>query len=223
MKKFLKLLIIVWVLPVMVYADSLVVSCPDKVKVNEEFTCTIKGESTKKIVDLKLNVSPDSDISYVGFTPVNWQGSGEDKLIALYTDIAKTGTFDIGTVKFKKTSSSSSKITFENVFFYDEADNKIGVDNVTKEIVVNTVTNNDNNNNNVVNNDDNKQNEVVKETEEKEDLEQGVVVNESITTIGADTANSNNKTNNYMWIFIIIIAILIIVNASRMLKKNNEV
>ena len=178
MKKFLKLLIIVWLLPIMVYADSLVVSCPEKVKVNEEFTCSIKGESAKNIVDLKLNVSPDSDISYVGFTPINWQGSGDDRLIALYTDTGKTGTFDIGTVKLKKTSSNSSKITFENVFFYDEDDNKITIGNVTKEIVVNTVTNSDkpsggtgNNNNNVVsNNDNNKQNEVVTETKEKEEI-----------------------------------------------------
>ena len=121
-KKYLKIIVIVLLmLPISIFADTLKVSCGStKLEPNKETACTITGTTTSAVssVSAKLKSSGNIKISNIVTNSI-WQGDGEGGNIDLYTDSNKTGTFNIATFNVTATSEGTGTISVSNITFSD--------------------------------------------------------------------------------------------------------
>ena len=121
MKKIALIFVTIILLPIQVYADSIILNCPDKVDEQVDFTCELSGYTDTAVSSLSAQVSLSDDMSFIAFIPKNvWKGDGADGNIELYTADIQKGSFPIGTIKLKKTGNDSATIKIGSVFFYDE-------------------------------------------------------------------------------------------------------
>jgi len=157
--KRLLFLMLIFTSPLVVYADSISLSCPDKINEAAEFNCELSGYTDTSVSSLSANIKLSGGLTFVGFIPSrSWEGDGANGDIDLYTLDIKKGTFTIGTLKVKSDGSTNSSVTVSSVFFYDENDKEKTVNSVSKTIQMidkttnkadepSTTNNSDNNNN----------------------------------------------------------------------------
>ena len=142
MKKLILVLAILFMLPLSVNADSIILSCPSQVEKNADFTCELSGNTDTSVSALSARLLLSDNLSLTSFIPRNvWKGDGANGRIELYTADIQNGTFQIGTIKLKNTSSSDITITVNSIFFYDANDEEKSISNVSKTIKVNSDNN----------------------------------------------------------------------------------
>ncbi len=113
---------------------------------NDTFSCTVTGTvaANKEVSSLQAQVSLSSNLEFVSFTKdSSWEGSGEEGLIQLYTDVNKTGTFNIGTLNLRVKSNpifnNNESVGLTSIIFYEGSDNNYQGQNITaKSIDINT-------------------------------------------------------------------------------------
>ena len=166
MKKKVFFMLVLLLVPLSVYADSVSIKCPSTMDSNSEFSCEVTGNSNNFITSLSAVVTTTKDVSFVSFIPDSgiWQGDGVNGQIDLYTDVDVKNNFKIGVIKLKNNGNTDSSVTIDSIFFYDINDKEIKVDSVSEVVAIKKITNNssvkDSNTNNntlvVDNNDSNK-------------------------------------------------------------------
>lgn len=120
MKKRIIYMILLLAFPLVVYADSVSLECPDEVEPNSEFDCEIIGNSDNKITDVDLLVTTSGNITFLSFRAASkWQGDGANGKITLYSDSNFTGEFKIGTLKLKALEDETNTVTIEQGSFFE--------------------------------------------------------------------------------------------------------
>ena len=120
MKKRIIYMFLLLVFPLVVYADSVSLECPDEVKPNSEFDCEIIGNSDSKITDVDLLVTTSGNITFLSFKAASkWQGDGADGKITLYSESNFTGEFKIGTLKLRASEDETNTVTIEQGSFFE--------------------------------------------------------------------------------------------------------
>ena len=104
MKKLKVLLLIIFLFPISVFADSEMVSveCPSNIKKDKEFTCKVLGASSYDVYSVELEyVLPDYLTKVSADVDPIWQGQGINDKFYVYTDVPKKVSFNIGTLTLK--------------------------------------------------------------------------------------------------------------------------
>lgn len=133
MKKRIMFSVILMLMPLLVNAQAINISCPKEISLNETFVCTITGTSDKLITSISADLQYGDKLIFQSFTS-DWNGACIDNKIGLYTALDKIGTFNIGAVKFKNNGIGNNSVTLNNIKFYDEEDKGISLEPVTKII-----------------------------------------------------------------------------------------
>lgn len=133
MKKRIMFSVILMLVPLLVNAQAVNISCPKEISLNETFVCTITGTSDKLITSISADLQYGDKLIFQSFTS-DWNGACIDNKIGLYTALDKIGTFNIGAVKFKNNGIGNNSVTLNNIKFYDEEDKGISLEPVTKII-----------------------------------------------------------------------------------------
>lgn len=133
MKKRIMFSVILMLVPLLVNAQAINISCPKEISLNETFVCTITGTSDKLITSISADLQYGDKLIFQSFTS-DWNGACIDNKIGLYTALDKIGTFNIGVVKFKNNGIGNNSVTLNNIKFYDEEDKGIPLEPVTKII-----------------------------------------------------------------------------------------
>lgn len=133
MKKRIMFSVILMLMPLLVNAQAINISCPKEISLNETFVCTITGTSDKLITSISADLQYGDKLIFQSFTS-DWNGACIDNKIGLYTALDKIGTFNIGVVKFKNNGIGNNSVTLNNIKFYDEEDKGIPLEPVTKII-----------------------------------------------------------------------------------------
>lgn len=133
MKKRIMFSVILLLMPLLVNAQAINISCPKEISLNETFVCTITGTSDKLITSISADLQYGDKLIFQSFTS-DWNGACIDNKIGLYTALDKIGTFNIGAVKFKNNGIGNNSVTLNNIKFYDEEDKGIPLEPVTKII-----------------------------------------------------------------------------------------
>ena len=133
MKKRIMFSVILLLMPLLVNAQAVNISCPKEISLNETFVCTITGTSDKLITSISADLQYGDKLIFQSFTS-DWNGACIDNKIGLYTALDKIGTFNIGVVKFKNNGIGNNSVTLNNIKFYDEEDKGISLEPVTKII-----------------------------------------------------------------------------------------
>lgn len=133
MKKRIMFSVILMLVPLLVNAQAVNISCPKEIGLNETFVCTITGTSDKLITSISADLQYGDKLIFQSFTS-DWNGACIDNKIGLYTALDKIGTFNIGAVKFKNNGIGNNSVTLNNIKFYDEEDKGISLEPVTKII-----------------------------------------------------------------------------------------
>jgi hypothetical protein len=117
---------------------NMTISCPTNGKVNDNITCTIKGNaSSGEVSSLSATIELSSNLQFVSFnTSSIWEGNADNGVIDLYTDSNKTGNFDIGTltVKINNNTTNPAVVTIKSIIFYDKNFLPKNVSNVSSNI-----------------------------------------------------------------------------------------
>ena len=139
MKKLILVLAILFMLPISVYADSIILSCPSQVDASADFTCELSGNTAGSVSAVSARIALSEGTSLTSFIPKNvWRGDGANGRIELYTIDMQTGTFAIGTLKLKNSQKSDITVTVNSISFYDENDEEVSVESISKTVKVNT-------------------------------------------------------------------------------------
>jgi len=113
---------------------QVILDCENKTK--DEIECKLKGRGNKydvSNVSMRIEVSKNAELKEVKIDSI-WQGSGNDGIVELYTDVDKKGTFNIGTFKIKKKDNKKVKISLNRIIYFDENFEKHPVKDLIKEM-----------------------------------------------------------------------------------------
>lgn len=104
---FFKVLILnIILLPSIVLADNIYMTCDQDNVTKNNLSCSIKGNTTKEIIAISLKVQTGNNLSFSKFIPSTvWQGDGEEGNVDLYTANDILGKYDIGTLNINVESS----------------------------------------------------------------------------------------------------------------------
>lgn len=136
---FFKVLILnIILLPSIVLADNIYMTCDQDNVTKNNLSCSIKGNTTKEIIAISLKVQTGNNLSFSKFIPSTvWQGDGEEGNVDLYTANDILGKYDIGTLNINVESSYQgldTNITLYSISVYDKEGKEIKLDNYTKKI-----------------------------------------------------------------------------------------
>lgn len=138
MKNKIILFLVFFLMPLVVNASSISLSCNSNTVKGTSLKCTLKGESSDLVTAVSAKVRTGSNISFSSFESSSlWQGDGEDGKIDLYTASDVSNEFVIGTLNFKVNpieNGGNTTITIDSVCFYDEDGKEIFVNPITKKI-----------------------------------------------------------------------------------------
>ena len=161
MKKVCSLVVIALIIfiPLQVKAASSVSINCDKELYNstDEAVCTLKGSSDENIISISGSLDIEDPIfSIIPIASSIWEGDADDGNIQLYTDVEKTGAFDIATIKVKLKEGATVEdaqsilLSVSDVMFGNVEGVEKPVEGIEKEVKfsVNTDTSNDEDNNN---------------------------------------------------------------------------
>lgn len=164
MKPRLLFLLILFIIPIYVCADTINISCPNEVVSGSEFSCEITGTTSNGVTDVEFDYFLTSNLSFVTFVKSSgWNGDSDGGKVALYGGDTFKNTFKIGTLKVKNNGGTIGVITLNNIFFYKD-ENINSINSVSKSLSIKSISNNDkkntdnNNNNNSNNGNENKTN-----------------------------------------------------------------
>ncbi len=140
MKKNICLLIIILLLPFYVKALDIETSinCDNNnLAVNGMTNCTIKATTNGQVSALSMKLSASDSLLLSDLvTDSSWQGNGENGEIALYTDVNKTGTFNIATFKLKLVQKNAGVVSLNNIMYSDNNFVEFKKDSISKNINV---------------------------------------------------------------------------------------
>ena len=166
-KKMLVVYLLMLLIPInKVYADGIIISCPNEIEKNSEFSCQLMGNSSTEITSFEASLTLEGEIKLISYRAdiEVWAGGREndglDKISA-YGGNNTQGNFNIGTLKFKN-NGSSNIITIDNVIFYDTNYKPIVINTISSKVNVkeentstgNITSNSGSNTSNNKNNDD---------------------------------------------------------------------
>lgn len=138
MKKKIMFFLGLFLIPFMVSADSVSITCDNDVVKNTTLTCTLRGESSKLVTAVSAKVRTGTNISFSSFERNSvWQGDGEEGKIDLYTADDISGNFVIGNINFNVASvadGNNTSITIDSVYFYDENGKETTIKTINKNI-----------------------------------------------------------------------------------------
>ncbi len=195
MKKNIMFAMLIFFFPLIAFADSVNLTCPDEIANGSEITCEIRGNSNLVITDLEMRINYSSGLSFVSFTKDSvWQGDNDDVNVQFYSQNGSTGNFKIGTLKLKHNSGTSNTVSVTAITFYPVKGDNIVVPTASKTISVKQVTNNipsqDNTNNktnNTVNNNNSGSNNTTSNA--------GIVTADNNSTVNNDNDEDSPVTN----------------------------
>ena len=120
---------------------SVSISCKDVI-LGKTTECSITGRATGTDVSgFQASYTLSSNVSFVSFKPIGWQGDGDGGKIELYTDNNKSGSFAIGTITLKGNKVGKASIVINNVGASDPDFNEIGgIKNAASSFYVNNQT-----------------------------------------------------------------------------------
>lgn len=111
MKKLKWLILLIFLFPISVFADTetVLVNCPDKIKKDTEFTCTITATSEYDVYSVEMEYVLPDNIEQINSTISDiWQGSNVNNKFYVYTNVPKKISFDIGTLTLKSSENLES-------------------------------------------------------------------------------------------------------------------
>lgn len=111
MKKLKWLVLLIFLFPISVFADTemVLVNCPNKIKADKEFTCTITATSEYDVYSVEMEyVLPDYIEQVNSTVSADWQGSNINNKFYVYTNVPKKVSFDIGTLTLKSNKDLES-------------------------------------------------------------------------------------------------------------------
>ena len=155
------ILLLLFLIPFYVKADTISINCPNEVNINTEFSCEVIGNTTDGVNDVKFSIGLSDNLKFITFVNGNgFNGAGEQELVALYSSKTYKESFKIGTLKLKTIDSGNGSISLNSVFFYLDGKNSINPasKNITIVKPVNNTNNSNNNKNNTNNNNTNNNN-----------------------------------------------------------------
>lgn len=123
MKKIIFLSICLLLFPLGANAsENVYFNCPKTLKQNEEVTCVVTGNSSFPVSGIEIKFTIPGNIEKVDFIPdKSFQGDEEKNRILLYTDVNKSGVFNIGLLKIKaKDNVNNFKVINNYTLFTDE-------------------------------------------------------------------------------------------------------
>ena len=111
-KLYLSLLMLFMMLPVVVMADGISISCPDSAKVGDTINCTVAATSEQEIhsVDIPYTLPNGLSVSSFEAATINgnpWQGDSSNGSIQLYRDDTVKNTFNLGVLHIKINDGAS--------------------------------------------------------------------------------------------------------------------
>lgn len=138
MKNNLKLLLIIILFsPFMVNAASVSLDCPSIVKAGSELTCSIKINSSDKVVGVEANISVSNGLTYKNYTKAEgWSGSSSSSTFLIYGGEV-SGEKTLGTYTYTVSSSASGNltVTLSNVIVSDTNGNRLSSNSTTSDII----------------------------------------------------------------------------------------
>jgi len=177
MKRNILFVLMFLVIPMAVYADSIIIDCPSEIKKGTTFNCTINGNSEKDILSLSAKVQLGSGLEFVSFIPADgWLGDGLDGEIELYGADNMHDIFNIGTLKLKNIKNDNNVIAISSIFFNDIDGVEKSINNISKNIDLEKEEIIDNNQNDNNSSNDN--------------------INNNTTTNNSTNTENNNQTND---------------------------
>lgn len=136
MKKRIIYALLLLFFPLLVYADSISFECPSKVKVGDNFSCDIYGNSSLTIEAVDFYVAVTDGLSIVGFSSESgWQGGMTDTHINMYRSDDVTSKFKIGTIKFSGVTAGTNTIVTSEAYFYDDEE-EVNITDVSQQVEI---------------------------------------------------------------------------------------
>ncbi len=117
-------LLILLPLNVNALSGNVSVSCnKTKLSANESTTCSIKANTQEGVSSVHAEIVLGANLTLSSVTTSStWQGDGEGGIIDLYTDVNKSGSFDIGTFVIKAgnvTTGANTSVSLSNIVLSD--------------------------------------------------------------------------------------------------------
>jgi len=144
MKKYLKLLLLCLLSPLVTNAATLSLDCPATAKAGTDITCTIKVNSDEIVGGVEASVSASTGLTYKSYTKTEgWDGSSSARAFLVYGKNA-SGDLTLGTYTYTvaNTATGNLTVTFSNITIGDE-DGKAITSNTTASKTI-RVQSNDN-------------------------------------------------------------------------------
>lgn len=157
MRKKAFYILLLMLIPHFVYADELKMTCPDEIKAQSEFVCTLTGNTNTYVTGISAQISVSNSLKIISvIIDDKWQGDGKDGDIKIFIDPEIKGTFNVGTIKLKSNGENNS-ILIDSIIFYDEKVKSKRIESISKTIKIsnkeqgnNQETNNNINSSNLV-------------------------------------------------------------------------
>ena len=151
-KKLLILTIALLLTPSVVNAASINITCPEKVKENTDFTCTINGTYTENVNHIIVKYRYSDKISYQNIElKDNWTFLLNENPSATKFGIEnateKTGNINIAELTFKATTGSAGKDLYIEFYDFDGSNSSAQVINYTEDPIRKNIHIKSNNNN----------------------------------------------------------------------------
>lgn len=144
MKKYLNLLLLCLLSPLVTNAATLSLDCPATAKAGTDITCTIKVNSDEIVGGVEASVSASTGLTYKSYTKTEgWDGSSSARAFLVYGKNV-SGDLTVGTYTYTiaDTATGNLTVTFSNITIGDE-DGKAITSNTTASKTI-RVQSNDN-------------------------------------------------------------------------------
>lgn len=138
---FITIILSILIAPISVSAkEYLIIDCN---KSGKEYICDIKGNYDEEVTALEYTYSLPKNVTLIDFIKdSSWEGTNENNMISLYTDVNKSGVFNIGKLKLKTSKNfKSNDIKTEKLLFYDSSFQEIELENNSVKNEKNKVNN----------------------------------------------------------------------------------
>ena len=140
-KKLILLGVIALLLPAKIWAltGNVVIECDNtQLSVNQTTQCYVKCKNfTDSVAAFHGKVTVDNKLSIIKITKdSSWEGAADNGVIDVYTDVNKSGNFNIASFEVKAIASGDGQITLSEIEITDSQFQETAVSNVVKTISV---------------------------------------------------------------------------------------
>ena len=178
--RLLLLIAVLLIIPNIVRADSLEISCPKAVPNNYEFSCNIYCNTVKGVTDISTQIVLSDNLSYVTFDKESYfEGEVRSLEINFYGQKSFVGNFKIGALKLRSKALGTGTVSLKNTLLYNGMDedtsleekvfsNTINIEKSTEVVTEKKIKKNQKKTNQgTVNKNNNGNNQVVEEKKEE--------------------------------------------------------